>query len=84
MSQALMQNTIAYLNRAIQMVAETKHLLLPGRTIAQSPDAFRVLRDAATDYEPCGGHGWVFVFEDHSAIVTSNNQPDKIWSRWIA
>lgn len=79
---ASIDSDVIYFNQAIKAVAETKSLLLEGRTIAQSPAAFRVMREAAVDCQRCGGHGWLFVFGDGSAVVSSNNPPDKIWSRW--
>jgi hypothetical protein len=71
-----------YFNLAQRLVTETEGLLKPGRTIAQSPDAFEALRAAADDVQMCGGTGWVFVFGDRSAVMTSN-AADMIWPRWV-
>ena len=71
-----------YFNLAQRYVTETEDLLLPGRTIAQSPKAFGVLQDLATSIQKCGGHGWLLVFEDRSAVMTSN-EADYIWPRWV-
>lgn len=72
-----------YFNLAQRMVVETEDLLRPGRTIAQSPDAFEALRSVATSLLMCGGNGWVFVLNDASAVM-SNNDKDMIWPRWVS
>jgi hypothetical protein len=72
-----------YFNEALRAVTETEPLLLPGRTVAQSPQAFHAMREAATDCQRCGGHGWLFIFADRSALV-STNDAEKIWPRWVA
>jgi hypothetical protein len=71
-----------YFTVAQRVVTDTEDLLLPGRTIAQSPAAFNALRALAISASPCGGHGWLIVFEDLSAIMTSNDA-DYIWPRWV-
>ena len=53
-----------------------------GDTIAQSPDAFDVMLNMAFRVIRAGGSGWVFVFDDGSALATSNVS-DVIWPRWV-
>jgi len=71
-----------YLTMAQRLVTETADLLNPGRTIAQSPNAFEAMRAKAISLKMCGGHGWLFVFSDLSAIMTSNDA-DYIWPHWV-
>jgi|1185.fasta_scaffold1084410_2 hypothetical protein len=71
-----------YFTLAQKFVTETEDLLKPGRTIAQSPDAFEALRATAKSLQMCGGHGWLFIFDDHSAVMTSN-EADYIWPHWV-
>ena len=54
-----------------------------GDTIAQSPDAFDIMLDMADRLIKAGGNGWVFVFDDGSALATSTVS-DVIWPRWVS
>ena len=73
-----------YFDLAQRYFTETKDLVLDGDAIAQSPDAFGVMRDMADRVIKAGGNGWVFVVvADGSALATSNRS-DMIWPRWGA
>ena len=72
-----------YFNLAQKYFTETVDLVEHGDTIAQSPDALDVMLNMAFRVIRAGGSGWVFVFDDGSALATSNVS-DVIWPRWVS
>ena len=72
-----------YFNLAQKYFTETVGLVEHGDTIAQSPDALDVMLNMAFRVIRAGGSGWVFVFDDGSALATSNVS-DVIWPRWVS
>ena len=72
-----------YFNLAHKYYTETVDLVEHGDTIAQSPDALDVMLNMAFRVIRAGGSGWVFVFDDGSALATSNVS-DVIWPRWVS
>jgi len=72
-----------YFNLAQKYFTETVDLAEHGDTIAQSPDALDVMLNMAFRVIRAGGSGWVFVFDDGSALATSNVS-DVIWPRWVS
>ena len=71
-----------YFNLAQKYFTKTVDLVEHGDTIAQSPDALDVMLNMAFRVIRAGGSGWVFVFDDGSALATSNVS-DVIWPRWV-
>ena len=74
---------VDYFNLAQKYFTETVDLVEHGDTIAQSPDALDVMLNMAFRVIRAGGSGWVFVFDDGSALATSNVS-DVIWPRWVS